>query len=810
MRYNYLLILLFTLFYTTNLSAQPEGEVQGCHFTKKQYPLKTLTPAQEERLLISQGRSDSINLLNYNITLEIIDFTGRKIAGSCLIEFVLIEENTAEMVLDLLQLNIDSIQVNGATTAYTYDGDLITIPLPDDLELEATYNVEVFYQGTPTVAASNFGGLAFSGNIAYNLGIGLGENPYNFGRSWFPCFDNFVERATFDLNIITANGRQAYCSGHFQEEVALEDDQIMRTYRIDQPMTTYLVGIAVSTFGTVESTHTGVYGEYPIQLVGNPGDLGNMDDSFEYLGDAIDAFESWYGPYYWGRVGFVLTPVGAMEHVHNVAFPRGTGVGGPTFGMNRLMAHELAHQWWGNITTLSSPANMWIKEGNAEYGAHLFTEYVFGQEEFIQQVRDNHLLVLKDAHLDDGGFQPLSGIPYEYTYGTHTYNKGASMIHNMRTYLGDSLFSVAQSAVLQDFALSAVDAEEYRDHLSEVSGIDMTSFFNDWIFSPGHSNFELETLEITALDTEYEVELSVQQRLRGGTNLHTNVPLSVTFFGPDWQEHTAPFMTSGEFSAVTTFTVPFEPVMTVLNHYQELNLARMNRTYRLSEPGSLNTTGTGFFSLNIDEVADSALLNIVHHWTAADPALNPEDVVLSNTHYWSVQNIVPDDFSARGIIRFSGGANDLDFELVQAGTETIRLMYRPSLDSDWEQYPFVEITPFGNGGLARIDPILPGDYAFANVYNEVATTNILDAAQITVSPNPGDQFARIQIDFPAAAETYELQLYSTNGQLLRQATYPKSARLEVSWSTAELPNGTYVLSINNGSGRRAMEMVVQH
>ena len=344
MRYSFALILLLSFCCALVLSAQPETEVQGCHFTKKQFPLRTLTPEDEQLLLASQGRSDSIDLLNYTIDLEIIDFSGRKIKGSCTIDFVLLEENTAEMVLDLLQLTIDSIQIDGVTTTYDYDGDLITIPFPGGFDTEAMHTVRVYYGGTPTVADSNFGGLAFSGGIAYNLGIGLGENPYNFGRSWFPCFDNFVERATFDLNIISANGRQAFCSGHFQEQVELEDDQIRRSYRIDQPMTTYLVGIAVSDFITIESSHTGLYGEYPIQLVANPGDLGNMDDSFEYLGDAIDAFESWYGPYIWGRVGFVLTPVGAMEHVHNIAFPRATGISGPVFGMNRLMAHELAHQ----------------------------------------------------------------------------------------------------------------------------------------------------------------------------------------------------------------------------------------------------------------------------------------------------------------------------------------------------------------------------------------------------------------------------------------------------------------------------------
>ena len=78
--------------------------------------------------------------------------------------------------------------------------------------------VTVFYQGTPTVDPSGFGGLDFNGNYAYNLGIGLSSNPYNFGRSWFPCFDNFVERSTYNFNVLSHAGRRGYCVGTFMGE----------------------------------------------------------------------------------------------------------------------------------------------------------------------------------------------------------------------------------------------------------------------------------------------------------------------------------------------------------------------------------------------------------------------------------------------------------------------------------------------------------------------------------------------------------------------------------------------------------------
>lgn len=804
-----LLAIFFFAWSNQQLQAQPAYDHYGCHQLKSQLPLKKLTPAQETALLKSQGRSDSIDILDYNINLDIIDFSARRIDGNCHIQFILLEEATAEMELDLLQLTVDSVQLNGALASYSYDGNRLVIDLPTGIDPEATHEAVVYYGGTPTVAASGFGGLAFQGSIAYNLGIGLGENPYNFGRSWFPCFDNFIERSTFSLNIVSANGRKAYCSGLFVGEESLEGDKIRRSYRINQPLTTYLVGVAVSDYEAIETSHEGQYGTYPVRLVANPGDLSAMDNSFEYLGDAIDELEHWYGPYQWEEVGYVLTPVGAMEHVNNIAFPRTSGVAGPVFATNRLLAHELAHQWWGNVTTLTSPANMWIKEGNAEYGAHLFTEYVFGKTEFIAQVKENHLRVLRDAHLDDGGFLPLSGIPYEQTYGTHTYYKGASMIHNMRAYLGDSLFQAAQTAVLQDFAFSAVDAEQYRDHLSSVSGVDMTAFFDDWIFGTGWSNFEKESVVIEPIGNEYEVTLTVQQRVRAADHLHTEVPLSVTFFAADWQEHTVPFYASGEFSTVSLM-VPFEPVLTILNHYQELNLARVNQSYTITETGNINASSTDFFTFTIQEVTDSALLNIVHHWTAADPHELPEQIQMSGIHYWSVDGIFPGDFSMKSILRYYGGANSLDYDLIADGDDFLRLMYRPTPDSEWEEYPYVTYTPFGSGGLLRMDPTLPGDYAMANIYGDVATTNIMDQAMLSLSPNPAQDMAHLAVNFPEAAANYELGVYDLQGRLVYSATYPQSALLEASIPTTNLASGLYVVTIANGKGYRATELVVAH
>ena len=151
----------------------------------------------------------------------------------------------------------------------------------------------------------------------------------------------------------------------------------------------------------------------------------------------------------------------------------------------------------------------------------------------------------------------------------------------------------------------------------------------------------------------------------------------------------------------------------------------------------------------------------------------------------------------------------MDFDLAQEPFETVRLMYRPSPDTEWEVYEDVNITPFGSGGLARMDPILPGDYALANYYVEVSTDNILADASISVSPNPVMNMARINIDFADAESDYELQLFDLQGRLLRSEVLGAAPQVQTDWSLADLPAGTYVLNVVSGMGFRALEIVKQ-
>ena len=769
--------------------------------------MEPLTAAQEVSLLQSRERSDTVDILNYAINLQVLDFVNQRIEGHTEIRFTPLMNAVNSITLDLFRFQIDSVTSAAGQLNYSYDDEQIDIDLANAFNPGDTTAIKVYYQGKPTVSTGGFGGFAFVGsNYAYNLGIGLRSNPYNYGRGWFPCFDNFVERSTFDFNIVSAGGRKAFCIGTFLGQTQINGDTILRSYRMELPLTTYLAGIVVANYVPVTGTHQGLEKELPTLLLASSNDTTLMKDAFVELGETIDALEYWYGPYPFDQVGYALTEIGAMEHATLIAYPERSIEQGNQYDHRRLMAHELAHHWWGNISTLSSPADMWFKEGNAEYGAQLFHEYTRGKDAFLEVVKDNHLLVMRTAHVDDMGFQPLSGIPFEQTYGTHTYQKGASMIHNLRGYLGDSLYRVGQQSVLNAFEFDAVDAAKYRDQLSLATGVDMTSFFDDWIYNPGWAGYEIDSVESTLNNGLYDVEVFFEQKLRQSLRYHTNAPIEVTFVGDDHQQQTVIMMADGQNSSATT-TLPFFPRIYYLNAQNSLNLSQWNAQQMIVGTGFVGFPYTNF-GMNVSEITpgDSAWVNVEHFWIEADDVQDPNaEIRMSDNHWWRISGIFPAEFSATASLVWDAVTSpQLDEDLVGITEDSIILAWRPDPYSDWIEYPYyTKFNPisFDKTGVFRMSRVLPGDYAFANgEFPIVSTRNELELETIAVYPNPTPDLLYVSGQLKEAS-SLNFRLLDIKGQTVAEAKQENaSLQFQQSFDLHRLVSGVYFLEITNGSG----------
>lgn len=801
-----LLIALPLMLLTTSLYAQPVG----CHYHQSDLQIQEPDPVSRAKMRAAVERSDSIDILHYEIWLDVTKFSGT-LTGRTTVTLTPKLPDQDVLTFDLTKLKLDSILLNGQPLSFTYPDPFVLVQLPAALALTDTVSLTFYYQGSPHKDPS-WGGFYFEGGYAYNLGIGISSNPPNFGRVWYPCFDNFVERAAYDIHILSSLGRKGYAIGDFISETTVGQDSVWRHYKMEQLLPTYLTNVAVSNYVAHRDTHTGVFGKIPIELLAKPEDIGEMITGFSKMGDALDAIEHWYGPYRWSRVGYVMTTVGAMEHPTNVAFPDNALNNGA--GDVRLMTHELGHHWWGNVTTLREPTDMWIKEGNAEYCAHLIDEWSISRPAFVNTVKSNHLNVLVQAHQADGDYLPLSGIPFKNIYGRHSYWKGASVIHNLRGYLGDSLFRAAQQSILTTFPYSAIDAETYQDHVTLVSGMDAGPFFNAWIYNPGYASFKIYSHNSTPVGNDVEVQLVLEQGLRAAPDYHQAVPLEVTFYSENWTIFRTTVLAGGAIST-HNITVPFEPVHIALNESYLLNQARMDYQQVIKTTGTYILPFVKFRAI-VQSIADSALIRIDHHWTAPEPITDQPNVKMSTTNFWVVSGIFPSGFEAQGRLSYDASMANafLDAEIATPKEDSLLLLYRSSPAEPWQLHPDFKVLPFlptdGKGDVV-INGLAPGEYALARgafMTSAIHTPALHD--QVKVFPNPTS--GPLWVFWPEdQSPVSQYRWVNAMGTVIQQKDlnhFPVSGIFEI--TTTGLQPGYHFLQIFSKDGQQVLKPVLIH
>ncbi|MDQ3101518.1 MAG: hypothetical protein M3R08_09030, partial [Bacteroidota bacterium] len=452
----------------------------GCHFFRNPPSIGSLSDQERSDIAETIARSDTFDIIHYDIALDVTDYSGQNLKGKTTIIYRAIMADQSMIRFDLFELLVDSVIGSNGPMVYYQDEEFLTVEFLEAPEPGIDQELTIHYGGVPH-RDPEWGGFYFQQNYIYNLGIGLSSIPPNFGKVWYPCFDSFVERATYAYHVKSTGAYRFMGQGTFLGEALLGGDTVLRSYQFDQQIPTHLSAVAVADYQEHAYIHQGANGDIPVTLRAKPAKLNGMIAKFGQLGGAIDACEHWYSQYPYERVGYVHTVDGALEIPTNVAYP--DFMNGESEASNRgLYTHELGHHWWGDMVTPYIHNEMWLKEGPAEYSGHLIEEWLTGNEGLVKAVKDNLLYVLREAHVNDEGFQPLSPMPDEHIYGTHTYYKGAMVMHNLRGYMGDSLFRHALHSIQTDLANTTITGEAFKQALEEYGQMDLDPFFDAWVY----------------------------------------------------------------------------------------------------------------------------------------------------------------------------------------------------------------------------------------------------------------------------------------------------------------------------------------
>lgn len=750
-------------------------------------------------------RADTFDVLSYEINASFLQYQANKEIEATTVLRIIPKINTRSVTLDLLGLNVRGVKIDGVNADFQYTSPKLLVTSTDILA--DTFLLEVDYFGNPQKDAQ-WGGFYFTGEYAFNLGVGFAADPHNFGRVWFPCFDNFVDRATYHMNITVDQGLRAYGNGLLDEVVKNTDKTTTYKWVMDEPIPTYLAAVAIAEYEEIEYEVDGI----PVLLTALGEDTANLRSSFENLSPCIKRFVEVYGEHSFNRVGFNIVPfnAGAMEHATNIAYPRYAIANGSKTS-ETLFAHELAHHWWGNTITCRTQEDMWLNEGWASYSERIFLEAVYGRDRYDEDVEDNHRSVLQFAHVQDGDVLPVSGIGHANTYGRHVYNKGADMVHSLRGMMGDEAFFDACRSFQSDFKFQDVTTDDMRVHFEQFVSFSLIGFFDQWVKTAGFPHFDI----LLARPSADKYKVKIKQTPRFNEEVYTGVRVYLSAFSPDFNRVDIPVIIDEE-EQTFEVEVPFEPVYWAFD-FDDLISDAVTTDWAVMRDGeSIDMTQGMISNLNVNLSSDdSILIRSDHHWAPADGTFGfPDGLQLGRQRYWTVDGVWSEDADISGTITYSGLINNsptfgyLDNDLIRITEDSLVLLYRPNASSAWSEcdgYSKNMGSLLDKRGTIKLNGIKKGQYCLAMYDSQLANADEIVSPKFKLYPNPASD--KITLEFEKFKKCCKVEVTNLSGQVVvSEKLFGKSKTIDVS----KLTPGVYFLGVStSGMAYDIQKVVIQ-
>ena len=260
------------------------------------------------------------------------------------------------------------------------------------------------------------------------------------------------------------------------------------TWRENYPISTYLIFIAATNYVTFSDYYTSNSETMEISYFAYPEHLAEAQEDFSITVPMIDFFASVFGeyPFLEEKYGMAEIP-GSMSMEHQTCTSLSTMAYTGTHQYDWLIAHELAHQWWGDLVTPADWADIWLNEGFATYSEALWTENVYGFDGLKYAMAAN-----KDTYLTrhTGPEHPIYDPPLGHLFCTTEYEKAAWVLHMLRFVVGEDKFREILKEYAQLYAYSNATTEDFKEVCEQKYGAELGWFFNQWIYEAGYPIYQ--------------------------------------------------------------------------------------------------------------------------------------------------------------------------------------------------------------------------------------------------------------------------------------------------------------------------------
>ncbi|WP_067038146.1 M1 family metallopeptidase [Allomuricauda sp. CP2A] len=370
--------------------------------------------------------------------------------------------------MEVTQVLEDTIQAD-----YSYAQDKINI-VPKTEAKTQTFTVK--YHGIPerglVIDTTKFGNRSF-----------FGDNWPNLARHWLPSVDHPYDKASIEFQITAPDHYDVVATGEKIEESNLENGYKLTIYEEPAPVATKVMTIGVTEFASrLVDEVQGI----PVTAWVYPQNRLEGFHDYTVAGKVLEYFIESIGPYSYAKLANMQakTQWGGLENAGTIAYFENSVTGNNT--VEPLIAHEIAHQWFGNSATEKSWNHVWLSEGFATYFCILYLENVYGDDRRKEELAIDRREIIAYYKTNPSPIVDLTISDPMRVLSTNTYQKGGWVLNMLRHKLGDDDFWNGIRKYYATYRNSNVLSEDFKNVMEEVSGEKLDAFFQQWLFTKGH------------------------------------------------------------------------------------------------------------------------------------------------------------------------------------------------------------------------------------------------------------------------------------------------------------------------------------
>lgn len=429
-------------------------------------------------------KNNAFDVITYDFYLYLND-NNDSIYGETRIDLKAKNRKKQSLTLDLSTVSnktngrgmlVDSVLVMGNKTVFTHESDQLILILKEAVEIDQLISIKVFYKGIPT------DGLIISEN-KYGSRTFFGDNWPNRAHHWLPCIDHPYDKAFCTFTVEAPRHYEVIGPGKKTEESLTNRETKITSWESTAPMATKVMVIGVAPFAI---QYLPAVNNIPVQnwVFPENKDAGFYD--YSPASEVLAYFEQRIGTFAYAKLANVQskTKYGGMENASNIFYFENSVTGNKT--IENLIAHEVAHQWFGDAVTEADWHHVWLSEGFATYFTNLYIEHKYGKDSLNRSLQKQ-----KQQIFDYYQTNPASSVidfnisNLNDLLNTNTYQKGSWVLHMLRQELGDEVFFNGIKTYYRNYKNGNALTQDFQFIMEKVSGKSLEWFFEQWLYQPG-------------------------------------------------------------------------------------------------------------------------------------------------------------------------------------------------------------------------------------------------------------------------------------------------------------------------------------